>query len=90
MKNYLHFECLKKQINGEKYTIEKEKVKNYYIKNLKCKSCEFNFPIRFKLEQRKYELIDIETPSDDKTDFIILESIEKKNLLWKYEINSCD
>ena len=76
--NYLHFECLKKQINGEKYTIEKEKVKNYYIKNLKCKSCEFNFPIRFKLEQRKYELIDIETPSDDKTDFIILESIEKK------------
>ena len=39
--------------------MEKGKVKNYYIKNLKCKSCEFNFPIRFKLEQRKYELIDI-------------------------------
>ena len=76
--NYLHFECLKKQINAETYTKENEKVKNYYIKNIKCKSCDFIFPLRFKLEQRKYELIDIETPSDVNIDYIILESIEKK------------
>ena len=76
--NYLHFECLKKQITSDTYFKENEKVKNYYIKNLKCKSCDFIFPLRFKLEQRKYELINIETPLDKNIDYIILESIEKK------------
>ena len=75
--NYLHFECIKKEIiiyNRK----EKENVKNYYVNNLKCKSCDFIFPLRFKLGETKYELIKIDIPSENDCDFIILESIEKK------------
>ena len=51
---------------------------NYYINNLKCKTCDFIFPLRFKLSEKKFELINIEIPSEDNTKYIILESIEKK------------
>ena len=45
---------------------------------LKCKSCDYIFPLRFKLGQQKYELIKIDEPEKENCDFIILESIEKK------------
>ena len=75
--NYIHFECLKKEIIIYKRD-DKENVNNYYIKNLKCKSCDYIFPLRFKLGQKEYELVKIDIPDERNNDFIILESIEKK------------
>ena len=74
--NYLHFECLKKKIESNKYIKENDKVKNYYFNNLKCQKCDFTFPLRFKISEIQYELINIETPPEDT--YIILESIEKR------------
>lgn len=74
--NYLHYECLKKNIESNMYNINNDKVENYYFTNLKCKTCDFIFPLRFKLSEKKYELIKIDTPVNG--DYIILESIEKK------------
>ena len=74
--NYIHFECVKNNITL--YTRHNENVKNYYIDHLKCKSCDYIFPLRFKLGQQKYELIKIDEPEKENCDFIILESIEKK------------
>lgn len=76
--NYIHYECLKTKIEINSYKKEKEKVSNYYINNLKCKTCDFIFPLRFKLANKKFELINIEIPSEENTKYIILESIEKK------------
>ena len=76
--NYIHYECLKIQIEKNTYKKENEKVKNYYINNLKCKTCDFIFPLRFKLPEKIFELIDIEIPSENDINYIILESIEKK------------
>ena len=75
---YIHYECLKDMIKRNTYIKENEKVRNYYINNLKCKKCDFIFPLSFKLSDRKFELINIEKPSDKNTKYIILESIERK------------
>ena len=76
----VHFECLKNQIKPYIYTIENDKVINYYINNLKCKTCNFKIPLRFniKIDENKnknFELIDIKKPEND---YIILESLENK------------
>ena len=77
--NYIHFNCLKDKISKSTYTKENEKVKNYYINHLKCGTCDYIFPIHFKLGEKQYDLIKIEKPStDSQIDYIILESIEKK------------
>lgn len=75
--NCLHFECLKKKIKLNTYFREKNKVKNYYFNKLKCQTCDYIFPIRFRLSEIKYELVDIEIP-DKNTNYMIIESIEKK------------
>ena len=77
--NYIHFNCLQDKISKSTYTKENEKVKNYYINHLKCGTCDYIFPIHFKLGEKQYDLIKIEKPStDSQIDYIILESIEKK------------
>lgn len=75
--NFIHFECLRKEILIYKIDNE-ESVNNYYVKNLKCKSCDYIFPLCFKLGLKEYELVKIDIPNENDADFIILESIEKK------------
>ena len=74
--HYMHYECVKTQIEKNTYIKENEKSKNYYINNLRCKTCDFILPLRFKLSEKKFEFINIEIPKG--VNYIILESIEKK------------
>ena len=76
-----HYECAKNMIKSNTYIRKKDenpKVKNYYINNLKCKKCDYIFPLSFKLSDKRFELINIEKPSDKNIKYIILESIERK------------
>ncbi len=81
--NYIHFKCLKHIINIKKNIIETKNVKNYYIKRESCKKCKYIYPLRFKINEEEYKLIDIE-PLE--TDYIILESLGNKHFYGNYKL----
>ena len=74
--NSFHFFCLKTEIKEKiiKKTNHKN-VKSYYINGINCKNCNFIYPLKFKISEKIYDLIDIKKPSGN---FLILLSIETK------------
>lgn len=81
--HYLHFECLKNKIKLYSYFRENEKVDNYYINNLKCKTCNFKFPLRFQVNGKRFNLIDFMEKKIPDKDYMILESLEN-NMYYGY------
>ena len=59
--DYIHYQCLKNIINNEdnisKY--ENSKVKRYKYKKFCCDECNIQYPLRFKILENIYELVDL-------------------------------
>ena len=74
--NSFHFFCLKTEIKEKiiKKTNHRN-VKSYYINGINCKNCNFIYPLKFKISEKIYDLIDIKKPSGN---YLILISIETK------------
>jgi hypothetical protein len=77
--NFAHFECLK-DLAKRKLIIKENKkknVRNYYIKRIMCKNCKCMYPYQFKINEKIFNVLDIETSKE--SDYLILKSIENKN-----------
>ena len=74
--NFIHFKCLKNRIKIINIITKGGNVYNYYIHMTFCKDCQNAYPLRFKLGEKVFSLIDIEKPIEE--DYIIFESLEKK------------
>ena len=79
-KNLFHFKCLKNIIQ-KKVSIKQNKKKttyNYYIRELYCKDCKLNYPLKFKIKEKEkiFEIISIDIPKE--SNYMVLESIENE------------
>lgn len=74
--NFIHYNCLKANIKKKMNIIKKENVYNYFIKGLKCLFCNAYYPLKFKKDEKVYNLFEINKPIEN--DYLILESIENK------------
>ena len=73
---FFHLNCFKNKIQ-KKFFVNKEKtIYNYYIKELNSKDCKFNYPLKFKIKEKFFEIITINIPKE--SNYMILESIENK------------
>ena len=74
--NYSHLNCIKKflklKLNIKQN--QKQTVTSYYINSFNCEICKTPYPLKFKLNDKIYNLIDIEKP---KNDYMILESLNQ-------------
>lgn len=81
-KNYIHYKCLKEKLTKNvKMKLSKNKnVIKYICENFYCNECKMHYPLRFKISEQIYELINFINFSP-KTDFMVLESLnyEKNN-----------
>jgi hypothetical protein len=77
-KDYIHFECLKKDINKkiELYENLDLTIKTYRCSAFNCEKCLQPYPLRFRIKEynKIYELIDFYIPPE--SDYIILESLD--------------
>ena len=79
-KNYIHYKCLKEILKGNviiKLISKNKNVIKYICENFYCNECKIHYPLRFKISEKIYELIDLINPPP-KTDFIMLESLNNK------------
>lgn len=74
--NCVHFECIKKYINKKIVTKKGKNSVNYYINGLNCKTCNYIYPLKFKISEKIFSLIEINKPKE--TEYLILESIENR------------
>lgn len=77
--DYIHYQCLKDIINAKENIIkhENKKVIRYKYNKFYCDKCKMQYPLRFKIFETIYELIDLTI--DKETDFIILESLYRED-----------
>ena len=74
--DYIHFKCLKKYLTYKMIVTHnlKETVTTYTFSKFNCDICKTPYPIKFRIHQKIYNLVDLTLPQE--TNYFILESLD--------------
>lgn len=75
----MHLECLKRWVSTKMIVEKLPLIQTYFWNSFECEICKTPFPFTFKCNDRTYNLVELQKPTDE--DYLILEIFTlKKNL----------
>lgn len=76
---FVHLECLKRWVSTKMVVERSPTIQTYFWNSFECEICKTPFPFTFKCNERTYNLVELQKPTDE--DYLILEIFTlKKNL----------